>query len=65
MFCFFCGGPAHPATGAQYSARVVACYSCVLEMWTWLRKRMCGKARGGKLSFYDYVGRKRIPKEGT
>jgi hypothetical protein len=55
MACCICRGPAHPATGSQYSTTALACYSCVTELWTWLRCRMKGRARGGGLNFYDYA----------
>ena len=57
MLCCICHGPAHPATGAQYSTRALACHGCVVELWTWLRRRMKGRARGGGLNFYDYAGK--------
>jgi hypothetical protein len=53
--CSFCGGAWHPASGAWYSDRARACYRCVQELWTWHRKRMNGRPRGGGPSFYDHV----------
>lgn len=38
--CFFCGGAAHPSTGAVYSARVLACGPCVRSFFAWARDRM-------------------------
>lgn len=55
MTCCICHGPAHPASGAQYSDRALACWSCVMESWTWLRRRMKGKPRGGGPNFYDHI----------
>jgi hypothetical protein len=56
MICAICHGPAHPATGAQYSPRVLVCYGCVVELWTWLRRRMNGRPRGGRgPNFYDHA----------
>lgn len=50
MVCFFCGDPAaHPATGCQYSERVLACYACVVRFWAWVRQHM--RARRG-VDFY-------------
>ena len=58
MTCTICGGPAHPATGAQYSERTIVCRACVVELWTWLLNRLRGKPRGGKgPNFYDHAGK--------
>lgn len=44
MICSFCGDPAaHPATGCQYGPRTLACYRCVAECWTWVRRHVNGK----------------------
>lgn len=67
MRCFFCSGPAHPATGCQYSARVVACHRCVVEFWGWFkghqwtRSRPPWRDRQGRLhaDFYGAVARGR------
>lgn len=55
--CFFCGGPAHASTGAQYSVSVVACRDCVIELWRWhiSRTRTSGRKSRDKLNFYDFV----------
>lgn len=46
--CFFCGGPAHPATGCVYSERVIACYACVVSFWRWFRGHMATRSRPGR-----------------
>jgi hypothetical protein len=53
--CFFCGGPAHPATGCQYTSNVIACYSCTTTAWAWVRRHVNGKGRRKGPSFYDHV----------
>lgn len=54
--CCICHGPAHPATGAQYSPTALACFDCVVRLWSDLRRKMRGKPRGGKgPSFYDHA----------
>lgn len=59
MRCFFCAGPAHPATGCQYAARVLACYACTVAAWRWVREHTNAKAsrRARRvptaLSFYE------------
>lgn len=40
MKCFFCEGPAHPATGHAYSETCIACMRCYLEFFGWYRARM-------------------------
>ncbi|GAC1541213.1 MAG: hypothetical protein NVS3B10_05740 [Polyangiales bacterium] len=55
MSCFFCDGPAHPATGCQYSARALACRACTVRFWTWAKQHINGKGRRKGLSFYDHV----------
>lgn len=40
MRCFFCKGPAHPATGHAYSATVLACRRCFMSFFAWYRARM-------------------------
>ncbi len=48
MSCFFCNGPAHPATGCQYSERVLACHQCVVDFWKWLRGHIATRSRPGR-----------------
>jgi len=54
MRCFCCGGPAHPATGCQYTETMVQCYRCTVEFWAWVR-RHTGKRWGapGTPNFYE------------
>lgn len=52
MGCFFCGGPAHPATGCQYTERVIACGRCTREAWAWVKGWTNRKRKDG-LSFYE------------
>jgi hypothetical protein len=69
MTCFFCGAPAaHPATGCQYSERVLACCRCSVGFWSWFREQMAKRARvyrdkRGRLhaDFYAAAGRKVTP----
>jgi hypothetical protein len=53
MPCFFCEGPAHPATGSQLSSKVIACGVCTRRFWAWFRAQQ-HKTFGG-YRFYDYV----------
>lgn len=53
--CFFCGGAAHPATGHQYTARVIACWACAEEMLRWLAGWMSRKGKRRGPAFYDHV----------
>lgn len=55
--CFFCGGCAHPATGCQYTERVIACHACVVSAWSWIRQFTNSKGRRNGPSFYDHVNR--------
>lgn len=55
MTCCICGGPAHPATGSQYTQSAIACRSCVWELWRWVLGRQAGKPRGGGPSFYEHI----------
>lgn len=43
MRCFFCPGPAHPATGHQYTPTVLACASCTRDFFAWVRDRTNAK----------------------
>lgn len=65
MTCFFCGGPAHPATGCQYSDNVVACRQCAVDFWAWFRAQQHKRERvyrdaKGRLhaDFYAAAGKK-------
>jgi hypothetical protein len=55
--CFFCGGAAHPATGCQYTATVLACGSCTRQAWTWIKGWTNQKGRRRGPAFYDHVNR--------
>jgi hypothetical protein len=46
--CFFCRGPAHPATGCQYSERVIACRACTVEFWRWFKGHVATRSRPGR-----------------
>jgi len=54
--CFFCGGCAHPATGHAYSATVMACRRCTLELCRWLHAWTGRKGKRRGPAFYDHVG---------
>jgi hypothetical protein len=67
MNCFFCPGVAHPATGCQYSASVVACRDCVVKFWAWFREQQNKRGRPGRdkrrphrvhADFYQAAGKK-------
>lgn len=45
MRCFFCGGAAHPASGCQYTERVIACGPCTRTTWKWVRQHVNKKGR--------------------
>lgn len=54
--CASCPGVAHPATGCQYSERVLICAQCTKRFWVWLRQHTNGKGRRKKgPNFYDHV----------
>lgn len=61
MKCNFCGGPAHPATGCQYSENMISCYRCTVEAWSWVKHHTSAKAgrRRNKVptarSFYESI----------
>jgi hypothetical protein len=38
IYCTFCSGPAHPATGCVYGPSTIACHACTVRFWTWLRQ---------------------------
>lgn len=57
MICVICKGPAHPATGAQYTPTAIACGPCVREFWQWVR-RHTSKRWGGQY-FYEHAGKVR------
>lgn len=63
--CASCGGSAHPATGCQYSERVIICGRCIREAWHWIKghtsmkKRVGPKGSKQKVSFYEAAGRNR------
>ena len=54
MTCPFCRGPAHPATGCEYTPTFVACYRCTVAFWAWARAWM--RPRKG-LDFYAAAAR--------
>lgn len=37
MRCASCHGAAHPASGCQYSERVIVCGPCTRRFWAWVR----------------------------
>jgi len=49
MNCTACQGVFYPATGCQYSARVVVCGPCVRQFWAWFRGH---QNRGRGPNFY-------------
>jgi hypothetical protein len=51
--CFFCGNPAHPSTGAQYTPTALACVYCVKSFWAWFRAQTHKK--WGGVYFYDHI----------
>ena len=53
MECTFCSGPAHPATGAQYTHSVIACGPCVRMFWRWVRERQWRRWSGS--CFSDHI----------
>jgi hypothetical protein len=55
--CFFCDGPAHSATGCQYTETVIACGTCTRQAWTWIKQHTSSKGRRRGPSFYDHVNR--------
>lgn len=58
MICATCGGPAHPATGCQYTETFITCYRCTVEAWTWLRRHINEKGLRSGISFYEHAGKK-------
>lgn len=59
MTCFFCHGPAHPATGCAWSATAIACRRCTVDFWRWFRAMQ--HRRWGGQSFYEAAARKPEP----
>ena len=55
MICVTCHGPAHPATGAQYSATCITCYRCTVAAWAWVKKHTDEKGLRKGMPFYEYV----------
>jgi len=55
MNCCICGGPAHSATGAQYTKNSIACGPCVRDLWYWHIKRQNSVGRRKGILFYDHV----------
>lgn len=43
--CFFCQGPAHPATGHAYTERVLACRECTRNAFTFVAEHTNKKGR--------------------
>jgi hypothetical protein len=53
MQCFFCPNPAaHPSTGSELSANVLACEACTRSFWKWFRGHMHAWSRPGRPDFY-------------
>ena len=52
MRCFSCGGPAHPATGCQYTETLIMCGPCTREFWAWMR-RHTSRRWGGRYFYED------------
>lgn len=40
MICFFCKGPAHPATGHAYSETCLCCARCYRAFLPWYKARL-------------------------
>jgi hypothetical protein len=60
MKCFFCGGPAHPATGHAYSDTCMACGPCYREFLRFYRGRLANPiARASQGNYGPHVKRKR------
>jgi hypothetical protein len=58
--CADCGGPAHPASGCQYTETMVICGPCTRKFWAWLRlhtNKMPSKRSRHRVSFYDAAGK--------
>lgn len=55
MHCAACKGPAHPASGCQYTAQTLVCGPCVREFWAWAVRHINGAGRRRGLAFYDHV----------
>jgi hypothetical protein len=53
--CRDCGGPAHPASGCQYTVGWIVCGPCVRRAWAWIMQFQAGKGRRRGVSFYDHV----------
>jgi hypothetical protein len=55
MRCACCKGAAHPASGCQYSERVIICGRCTREAWRWIKGHTNSKGRRKGPNFYDHV----------
>lgn len=53
--CACCDGVAHPASGCQYSERVVVCGPCTRRFWAWAKRHTSAKGRRKGPNFYDHV----------
>lgn len=62
--CSFCDGVAHPATGCVYGPRTIACRTCTVDFWRWVRQHTNGRPRAKRgptpaMSFYEAAGHMR------
>jgi len=55
MWCFTCGGPAHPSTGCAYNESVLVCGPCTRRFWEWFRRQQ--HRRWGGADFYAAVAK--------
>jgi hypothetical protein len=55
MRCAACKGPAHPASGCQYTARTLVCGPCARRFWEWAVRHANGAGRRRGIAFYDHV----------
>lgn len=58
MECANCKGPAHPASGCQFSAHTILCHVCAGRFWAWVVSHTNKKARRKSrnvcaVSFYE------------
>ncbi len=53
--CKDCGGPAHPATGCQYTATYITCGPCTKRAWDWVKSHTNSKGARKGPNFYNHV----------
>jgi hypothetical protein len=56
--CRDCGGPAHPATGCQYTEDWIVCGPCTRLAWKWILNFVNSKGGHRGVYFYEHAVRR-------